>query len=548
MTYTTSTFRTRNDHKMSQKTALSTRIADERKIPRIQDNFPVTVVPMRGFLATGRIPGELRDFHEEAACIKTRRDIAVGRKVLVRLRIPRCISRFYHGLPCEVSARVFSVRAIETGGEKSFAVVLRWDRPLSGCVRQVVKAYRRKMALLVAFTLAVLIWAKYQTSTFFWYDPVIYVYSFGLMGFLVSRFVLAWMHDPPALSGYMPSLSVVISVRNEEENISKGITTCFETDYPTALREVIVVDDGSTDRTPEVLRELQRRFPDLKVYTIPPSGKRRGMAEGVLRAHGEIIVFMDSDTFLAPDALRHIVCGFEDPSLGAASGFTGVGNAEKNALTGLQEIRYLVSFQLLKTSESLFGCVTCCPGCLSAYRREYVLEVLKPWLEQMFMGNRATFGDDRSLTNFILRKYRVIYNERAIAYTMVPERWGQYLRQQNRWKKSWIRESFLASGFMYQKPALAAISFYTATAFSLFSPAMSFRVAYLGLRLHDGLWIYYILGLIGVGLLQSFYYLYKRASPRWLLGLYWMATSLLITGPQTYYSLLTLRKNHWGTR
>ena len=55
-------------------------------------------------------------------------------------------------------------------------------------------------------------------------------------------------------------------------------------------------------------------------------------------------------------------------------------------------------------------------------------------------------------------------------------------------------------------------------------------------------------GLLLIGFLQSLYFLHRRPSPHWLLGMLWMASALLITGPQTYYALLTVRKNHWGTR
>lgn len=551
MTYTATKIPARIDHKMNKEAVIPAqqRTQDERRrIPRIRDVVPVTLVPVRSFFGFGRISAEIRDFHDEAACMKSTKSVAVGRRLRVRLKIPGSVSRFYRGLPCEVTARVVSVRPVESAGERSFAVIVRWERPLSRSVHSIVRSYRLRMGTLVGLGLALIVWTSVHRASFFWYDPILYTYSLAMVAFLLSRFLFASFHKTPPMTSYLPSVSVVISVRNEENNIAHGVSTFFETDYPAGLREIVVVDDGSSDRTPEVLRQLQLRYPALKVFTIPPSGKRRGMAEGVLQVKGEIVVFMDSDTFLAPDALREIVCGFEDRSLGAVSGYTGVGNADKNALTGLQEIRYFVSFQLLKTSESLFGCVTCCPGCLSAYRREYLLEVLDPWLKQTFMGARATFGDDRSLTNFILRKYRVTYNELAIAYTMVPETWGHYLRQQCRWKKSWLRETFLACRFMFKKHPIAAISFYSASAFSLLSPAMSFRVAYLGYSTHDGLLTYYLVGLAFVGLIQSLFFLYRRPNPHWLLGIYWMATSLLITGPQTYYALLTLRKNHWGTR
>ena len=99
----------------------------------------------------------------------------------------------------------------------------------------------------------------------------------------------------------------------------------------------------------------------------------------------------------------------------------------------MQDVRYYVAFRVLKAAESVFGAVTCCPGCFSAYRRQCVLPVLDRWLNQRFLGVRATFGDDRSLTNFLLRHYKVIYSSTAVATTVVPETHAQFLRQQLRW-------------------------------------------------------------------------------------------------------------------
>src|SRR5262249_8474007 len=154
---------------------------------------------------------------------------------------------------------------------------------------------------------------------------------------------------------------------------------------PRAKREIIVVDDGSTDGTAGALDALTKEIPEIKVFRISHSGKRFAMAKAFQEATGEVVVVMDSDSVLDRKALRHIVCGFEDPTLGAVAGWTGVANADKNLLTKMQEIRYLVSFELMKTSESIFGCVTCCPGCLSAYRRQYLLNIIDSWLHQTFL-------------------------------------------------------------------------------------------------------------------------------------------------------------------
>jgi hyaluronan synthase len=523
-------------------------VHERRTRGRTSDSFPMTLVASRGWFGARRVSGVTKDYDEAGACVQSARSLPIGAAVRVRLHISRSISNPYRGLPCEFRGRVTAVRKLKAGGPFSCEIVLKWDKPLPKMVGAVVSSYQRKIGVLVVAALAGVVWLKWQSMDFFWYTPFFYVYSVTLLAYLVSRFFISWRHRSPVLGNYTPTVSIIISVRNEENAIARTVETCYRTDYPEQKREVLVVDDGSSDGTPRVLKELQRRYPDLKICTLPPTGKRAAMAEGVLKSSGEIIIFVDSDTFLFPDALRHIVCGFEDPTLGASAGYTEVENANANALTGLQEVRYYVSYRLLKSSESLFNCVTCCPGCLSAYRRKYVLEVLEPWFHQTFLGVPATFGDDRSLTNFILRKYRVIYNDLAVASTLVPETWGHYMRQQLRWKKSWLRETWIASRFMYKKHPVAALSFYSASLFSLLSPVMAARVVYLSLRGDHAVFLFYMLGLVLIGLLQSLYFLYKRPSPHWLLGMLWMASSLLITGPQTYYAILTMRKNHWGTR
>ena len=211
-------------------------------------------------------------------------------------------------------------------------------------------------------------------------------------------------------------------------------------------------------------------------------------------------------------------------------------------------MRYYLSFKLVKTAESVFGLVTCCPGCLSAYRKEYLLKVLEPWLNQMFLGAPATFGDDRSLTNYILKDYRVIYNETAICMTIVPETWKRYMTQQVRWKKSWLRETLRAAGFIYKKHPIGALSFYVTSICSVMSPFMIFKLLHYSIGKQDGGVIYYIIGLVLIGLLQCLYVLRRKPSSRWLLGMFMVAAQVLVMGPQTYYAFFTMRKNHWGTR
>ncbi|HVE14486.1 MAG TPA: glycosyltransferase, partial [Elusimicrobiota bacterium] len=380
---------------------------------------------------------------------------------------------------------------------------------------------------------------------YFWYNPLASLYALSLGVYFYSRFLLALIHQPPARTGYEPTLSIIVSARNEEKAIAVNVASCYAADYPAEKREVIVVDDGSTDATPRILAELKKEYPTLKTFSIPPEGKRAAMAKGIREATGELVVVLDSDTSLERDALRQIVCGFENPELGAASGYTGVANSDKNMLTRMQDVRYLVSFDLMKSSESLFGAVTCCPGCLSAYRREYLMKVLEPWLAQTFLGARATFGDDRSLTNYILRDYRVIYNPLARATTIVPETWMHYMRQQCRWKKSWLREAPIAARILARKQPLAALSFYASALCSLISPILALRYV---LWDHERLVTGYVEGFLLIGFILGVFALWRRPTRHWYLAWLWIATQLVLMAPQTYWAMLTMRKNHWGTR
>lgn len=483
-------------------------------------------------------------FDEESLRVRTERAVAVGRVVSVRFKLPRAMSTAYEGMRCSFPARVVESRQVASGGMRR-ELTLKWEEPLTKLVRDSSIARFRLIGGLSFLALAVIVWTRWEDLRFFWYSPLLQIYSATLGIYFFSRFFLVLFHRTPKPTGYEPTVSVVISVRNEKNAIVGAITSSLSADYPAEKREVIVVDDGSNDGTGQVIDEVQRRLPDLKVFHIPASGKRTAMATGIRAAKGDIVVVVDSDTVLDRMALRHIVCGFEDPSLGASAGYTAVANAEKNLLTRMQDLRYLVSYELMKAPESVFSCVSCCPGCLSAYRREYLLKILDAWLAQTFMGARATFGDDRSLTNFILRDYRVIYNPHARSTTLVPETWMRYMRQQCRWKKSWLREAPIVGKILLKKHPVAAISFYASSFCSLFSPMMA--VYYLCQKNYS-LFFAYLIGLGYLGLLISMFAVWRRPTKHWWISWYWIASQVLLMGPQTYYALVTMRKNHWGTR
>jgi hyaluronan synthase len=384
---------------------------------------------------------------------------------------------------------------------------------------------------------------------YFWYRPVANVYSLLISFYILSRFFLSVFYRPPRRPGYRPSVSVVIACKNEEESIGRTIDCVYASDYPAELVEVVAVNDGSTDGTLLEMQRAAQRHPGLKVIDFGRNrGKRHGMAAGARAARGEILVYVDSDSFVRHDTLREIVQGFADPDVGGVCGHAHVHNARKNFLTRMQEVRYYVAFRVVKAAESLFGAVACCSGCLAAYRRSYVMAILDVWLNQRFLGMEATFGDDRSLTNFMLRRYRVIYSSRAVCSTLVPEGYRQFFRQQLRWKKSWVRETFIAARFMWRRHPLAAFFFYLGAIFPLISPVVVGNALVYPLFGGGSVSLLYIYGATLMSALYGLYYLGRMRSGLWVYGVAFSFFYMFVLVWQTYYAMLTVQRNHWGTR
>ena len=166
---------------------------------------------------------------------------------------------------------------------------------------------------------------------------------------------------------------------------------------------------------------------------------------------------MDSDTVLAPDAIRQAAAAFRDEQVGAVSGSIGVLNAPTNLLTRLIHHRYRLRFQVERPAQGFFTSLLCCSGPFAVYRRSLLDELWQRYLTQTFGGVRCTNGDDLHLTNLVLATgHQVLFEPRAIASTSVPRSLGQYLRQQLRWNRSFYRElRWTFDGIRSRHPYLA---------------------------------------------------------------------------------------------
>lgn len=384
-------------------------------------------------------------------------------------------------------------------------------------------------------------------------SPFWATYSLLVLIFIFGRFVLAWRYRPSfsaAAETYLPSVAIIVPAYNEQEGITATLRSCLGVDYPRELIQVVVVDDCSTDRTLDRIRGVEQQFPNLVVIAGEKNrGKRHVMAAGMEAARdAEILVFIDSDSIIEPGAVRLLVRYFHDPSVGAVCGHTDVSNKSTNLLTRMQAMQYYIAFSVYKSAEALFSSVTCCSGCFSGYRRSAVEPISAAWVGQQFFGQPSTYGDDRSLTNFLLPNWRILYAPDAKAQTAVPEKLSQFLRQQLRWKKSWLRESMRAVKIMWRKPPLMAVFYYLGVLLPFIAPQVVFRAFVISPYFLQSPPIWYMGGVAAVALFYGLYYRLRTREPEWYKGILFTLFYVSLLVAQLPYALLTIRDSKWGTR
>jgi hyaluronan synthase len=484
------------------------------------------------------------DLSDSGAAIETKEfPLALGQTAALKLRAKAALKAGVH-----VGTYTLTGTVARNGVPNHYG--LRFSPTVPEQIRNIEVRPRKMMAGagIVVLAVAVCIF-KVRNLVSFWYAPALEAYSLLAAAFVLSRAALSMMYREPKDNGYLPTVSIIIAAKNEEAHISDTLHHCFRSRYPLERLEIIAIDDGSTDRTWEAMTALKAQYPTLKNFQFEKNrGKRHAMACGAKEASGEILIYVDSDSYVEPEAVYRIVQPFIDSKIGAVSGHILAVEEDDNFISKMEAARYYISHRIMKAAESVFGAVTCCPGAFSAYRRSAVLRVLPVWLKQQFLGTRATFGDDRSLTNYILRTHKVIYHAGARCTTYVPDRWRTFFRQQLRWKKSWSRETTVAMRLMYRKHPIAVVSYYASILLTLLSPLMILRaLVYLPLAESVNCLPY----LIGLFLVYSFlclFYCYHTQSKNWYYGLAFACLYVSFLCFQNYYAILTVRQNHWGTR
>lgn len=287
------------------------------------------------------------------------------------------------------------------------------------------------------------------------------IYGFAAFGILALKGAASTTHTQPrfadetdewvAISVRWSTVVAVVPAYNEDaDTLIAAAESLFA--QPNIVGAVFI-DDASTDpETTDAIALIVDRWPGKAeaIYQPENRGKRWALHAGVALAVAEwcpeYIATVDSDTVLELGCVREALYVLhEDPDAAAVTGLVRARNWQANTLARLQDLRYSAAFLWERAAYSRVGAVLCVCGSFTLWRADLLGRLTTPLVEQRFLGNECTYGDDRHLTNLALAEgWRVRLAEHAVAGTLVPESWRHWLRQQTRWSRSFIRESLWA--------------------------------------------------------------------------------------------------------
>ncbi|MDP9288169.1 MAG: glycosyltransferase family 2 protein [Thermoproteota archaeon] len=452
-------------------------------------------------------------------------------------------------------------------------------------------------------------------------DFTVGFYSFLTSFVLFNIFFLSWVkyRDPFIMvkdvlipEDRKPLVSIIVPVKNEEGNIRNCVQSCLNSSYTN--KEVIIVNDGSTDGTTAILDEMRKEVgpgPKLQIIHLSKSvGKKVAIEAGSQIAKGEIYVMMDSDCDLASDAVDNAVKIFyTDRRIGAVTGHARVrGAAKGNTLLKIEDVWFDGQFRMLKGMETSFSSLTCCSGALSIYRREAVHQYIHAWAHDHFLGiENFKFATDRRLTAYVLgakpediwearrnntgeqdsnknsignnnipilqtgkddlnamrsssdpdqeelkkkdrRKYawRLVYSPSVRVTAGVPDTLVGLIRQQIRWRKSFIRSLPATGGIYWRRPFYAAFLYYLVLGLKLMRPFIVIKIIVLLLSADIGTVVFYLSGLMYTGMLYGIdSRLRNPGYPYWLYRPLFTFMSTFVFSWLLFYAAITIRKEAW---
>ncbi|HVA54527.1 MAG TPA: glycosyltransferase [Gammaproteobacteria bacterium] len=395
---------------------------------------------------------------------------------------------------------------------------------------------------------------EHQWTRFIVHPSILWMF----MGFsmLLFRTLLWFRYRTPPVAAFIdaPTLTVIIPAYNEGPMVSQSIDSVAAAHYPHGRLEIFVIDDGSHDDTWEHIDAAAKRYPNLVTTLRFPKnlGKRAALEAGFRQARGDVIVTIDSDSVIERDSLLAMAGPFRDPRIGAVAGRVAVYNRGQGLIPRMLKVRYTLSFDYIRAVQSTYGTVCCCPGALAGYRASVVRSVLDHWVNQKFMGVACTYGEDRSMTNYILAQgYDTVYQRAAVVHTIVPNTYARLCKMFLRWDRSYVREEIRFARIVWKRPPAArAIAIADAIVTNLRYP-----ISWAALVLLVAITFWHPATLVrflcAIGIMAAFnmlYYLRSERSWDFVYGIFYSYYSALALFWIFPYAVLTVRAKSWLTR
>jgi hyaluronan synthase len=442
------------------------------------------------------------------------------------------------------------------------------DRPPSGSKAKIARL-DRGLKLVVPAILALLLAAAYEFGSFDAYLQLVNRsaysaflpalgagYALAMLLLQIIRTVLWACYRPyPLTQGPLPSITVIIPAYNEGAMVLKALDSVAASSYPREKLEIICIDDGSTDLTWDYIARARELYPQLlRTVRFPANrGKKEALHAGFIQARGEILVTLDSDSVMEPDALRHLVAPLlADAQIAAVAGNVKVYNRHQSLMGKMQAVRF-VNLDYLRASQSRYRTVVCTPGSLSAYRREALLPVLSAWRRQTFLGAPCYHSEDRALTNFVLRAgYFTYYQRTAVVYTLVPETYQGVCRMYLRWERGNVRESLVQLSYLFTRyrrkyRLLPIVEFFLA---QLEYPLtlLFFGVLAASILAYPLILFKFLTALALASLLNLLYYIWLERDLDFIYGVIYSYYAFFLLQWIYPYALVTVRHRGWLTR
>jgi hyaluronan synthase len=290
---------------------------------------------------------------------------------------------------------------------------------------------------------------------------VFFYFTIFLLGFKITFLLFILLHYikykpiESVDSEQLPDCTVIVPAYNEGRFVYETLISVAKSDYPASKMQLIAIDDGSQDDTWDWMLKAKEELGEfLSVYQQPQNqGKRYALYRGFKLATGDVFVTIDSDSLIKADTLRNLVSPFVlDKRCGAVAGNVKIHNLKKAIIPKMLNVSFAFSFGFIRAAQSTMKSVLCTPGALSAYRREAVMNCLEDWIHQTFLGVKTDIGEDRAMTNMILKQgYGTVFQSNALVHTNIPETYKTLRKMFTRWERSNVRENIMMSKFAFTK-------------------------------------------------------------------------------------------------